>query len=95
MLFLFETELQTDLYDWADRNPSPANLMIIAGPKELEALAPTLYGLQNEGYGIFLAYPQRPARHWESFLCGVCEEWLWTSLLEGVFPYPLSHTDLE
>ncbi|KAL1208865.1 hypothetical protein V5N11_010542 [Cardamine amara subsp. amara] len=58
--------------------------MLISGPKELEALARTLYDLLNDGYPILVAYPERrqaPEWLWESFLCGVYKEWLWTSLL--------------
>ncbi|XP_019086278.1 PREDICTED: uncharacterized protein LOC109124984 [Camelina sativa] len=77
-------ELQSDLFDWVELNPPPANILLISGPKELESLARTLYRLDSEGYTIFLAYPQRepaPAWLWKSFLSGVYKEWLWTSLL--------------
>jgi len=29
--FFTETELQTDLFEWVERNPPPANIMLISG----------------------------------------------------------------
>ncbi|XP_010435143.1 PREDICTED: uncharacterized protein LOC104719010 isoform X2 [Camelina sativa] len=82
---IYSKELQTNLFMWMERNPPPANIMLISGPKELESLARTLYSIELDGYTIFLAYPHRdPASAWlwKSFLFGVDKEWLWTSILE-------------
>ncbi|CAH8276678.1 unnamed protein product [Arabidopsis lyrata] len=80
-------ELQTDLSEWTERNPPPANILLISGPTELESLARTLYGLDIDGYTLLLSYPQRhpaPDWLWESFLSGVYKEWLWKSLLDDM-----------
>ncbi|XP_019086279.1 PREDICTED: uncharacterized protein LOC104718967 [Camelina sativa] len=84
VVLIHVNEVQSDLFDWMERNPPPANILLISGPTELESLAHTIYGLDSEGYTVFLAYSQRrPASDWlwKSFFSGVYKEWLWTSLL--------------
>ncbi|CAH2036110.1 unnamed protein product [Thlaspi arvense] len=65
---------------WSLRNPSPATIMLISGPGQLESLATTLHSLHKKGYTILLACPQRAQK---SYLLGVSKEWLWKSILEG------------
>ncbi|CAE5967343.1 unnamed protein product [Arabidopsis arenosa] len=77
-------DVQWHLYEWTEENPDPATIMLITGSEELEGLARTLYDLENQGYRILLAYPQRapaPDWLWLSFLRDVSKEWLWDSLM--------------
>ncbi|XP_013583676.1 PREDICTED: uncharacterized protein LOC106292605 [Brassica oleracea var. oleracea] len=50
---------QMDLTLWARRNRPPATMMVIDGHEQLRCLAPALYDLEDVGYTILIAYPQR------------------------------------
>ncbi|CAN6883460.1 unnamed protein product [Brassica oleracea] len=50
---------QMDLNLWARRNRPPATMMVIDGHEQLRCLAPALYDLEDGGYTILIAYPQR------------------------------------
>ncbi|KAF3603012.1 hypothetical protein F2Q69_00038697, partial [Brassica cretica] len=89
--------VQTDMYQWARRNPPPATIMVISGHGELESLASTFSGLKNKGYRILLTYHQR-----DPVLASLPKHCFWETLLSDadnnletttrlVFPYRLDH----
>ncbi|CAF2111475.1 unnamed protein product [Brassica napus] len=92
--------VQTDLYQWASRNPPPATIMVITGHEELEHLASTFSGLEEEGYIILPTYPQpNPAPpslpklcFWETLLSDADNKLVTTSRLifHGTGGYPWS-----
>ena len=85
-----ETGVQTDLYQWASRNPPPATIMVITVHEELEHLASTFSGLEEEGYIILPTYPQpNPAPPSLPKLC------FWETLLSGVSPLSLSLFEIK
>ncbi|CAN6926381.1 unnamed protein product [Brassica oleracea] len=91
------TGVQTDMYQWARRNPPLATIMVISGHGELESLASTFSGLKNKGYRILLTYHQR-----DPVLASLPKHCFWETLLSDadnnletttrlVFPYRLDH----
>ncbi|KAG2303057.1 hypothetical protein Bca52824_031708 [Brassica carinata] len=72
-------EYQMDLYHWAEENPAPGTMMLIDRHEQLGWLAGTLFDLENGGFRILLAYPQRDLA--TPFPCSFSKEWDWDAFI--------------